>query len=208
MGQPIEPWRYIQVSDSAFAAPVYNLDTADVNKDGRPDLISGNSIYLNPGGNLQGTWEQITPNPELDAIWVESIDRDGQPDVLGWVYPDIYWLEALDPEGIRWSGISVAHLPEQIEPNYIALDKEDGFSEQRDKFVFFTPDNVYTLNLPEQPEEQPWSFSIVEWERGKPDLLTSSMRIIDIDDDGDLDAVGIDYQQGLFLWIHDRFNER
>ncbi|MBI5850309.1 MAG: VCBS repeat-containing protein [Planctomycetes bacterium] len=91
---------YHQVS--ANHRQVFGLAMADVDGDGDLDIVSGASIFKNPGGDMTGTWTRIAL-PVGDAMIVTDVDGDAFADVIANRTPDIARLEAVDAAGTQWA---------------------------------------------------------------------------------------------------------
>jgi len=86
---PAGPWRRHVIDDSSRGADGTRL--ADVNADGRPDIVCGweeggvTRAYLNPGPDKAAeNWPAVTVGPTRsveDAVFVD-LDRDGAADVV------------------------------------------------------------------------------------------------------------------------------
>ncbi len=179
------------------------LDAGDTNRDGLPDLLAGSSIYLNPGGDLTGLWKRIDVNPETESLVLVNVDGDGHPDLIGLAVRDIYWLEALDPEGIQWSSMKVARLPAGAGVDAIAYADFDG--DGRKAWTLVAADSLYWLDVPMEPEDGAWRLSRFS-RRAFPDrsFPTNLVRMpVDLDGDGDSDTAGVDSSGVLSIWRND-----
>ena len=73
---PTDQWTYLQI-DSAkamwgdFDDPdwlrYFGLAAADFNADGYLDLVSGRTVYRNPGGDMTGNWQKTDLGQHVDA---------------------------------------------------------------------------------------------------------------------------------------------
>ncbi len=93
----------------------YDVDVADFDRDGRPDVVAsswrlGNQFvwYQNPGAGVETEWKAhvIDANQtETRTVSVADFNRDGRPDVLGTVTGTgiILWYECpADPRTQSW----------------------------------------------------------------------------------------------------------
>lgn len=85
---------------------VFGLAMGDVDGDGFKDIVSGQYVYRNPGGNMLGAWSQIRL-PSGDAMIVTDVDGDAFADVIVNRTPNIEWLEATDLAGTQWALVAV-----------------------------------------------------------------------------------------------------
>ncbi len=75
------PWRRHVIADSRSWRATF-VFAADIDGDGRIDLVSGNSWYRNPG-RISGRWSAHSLGTNVNNVAaVLDIDRDGDPDVF------------------------------------------------------------------------------------------------------------------------------
>ena len=185
----------------------------DFDQDGVPELVAANKGAQNPD-------EQIAP---LDAIsiyempadplsaepWPETImgqyripinaepvdlDQDGDLDVVGGARAErrIFWFENDDGHFREWP-ILVEGFPENLAMTGFNMDYADLNADGRMDIVSTAwPGHVMLLLQPEQPSA-PWRWSEVG--AATPDQLVS-VRLSDIDGDGDLDIFAGAYSRG------------
>ncbi len=152
--------------------PINHIDAQDVNRDGYPDLLVGPNLYLNPAGKLAGTWKRIQLDPSVIPLFFLNVDDDGLPDILGYAHEDgastkstdqydkIYWIEALDPEGIKWSNTIIK---DDMDLSTYSMQRAQSVTDGRDILLFnkngsdiFAP---LLLSIPENPEEMRWNIA-------------------------------------------------
>ena len=157
----------------------------DLTGDRCGDIVSGRYFYRNPGGDMAGKWTRVDFGLNVDAMIIMDVDGDNLGDVIGQACPDVYWLEAGDAQGSKWTaykigdqpptdhGTGQGYLTAQIIPGgkvEILLEGGDGIS-------FF--------EIPENPHEEEW-----------PRILISAdaygMGAGDIDRDGLVDVAGFE----------------
>ena len=195
-GQPdSKPWKHVQIasglnkaSESTASIPIHNLQIGDINRDGLPDVIAGNSLFLNPIDNPGEAWKRIVPDDAIESLFMMTVNGDGNPDLIGVAAGKIFWLEALDPEGVRWMRLPVAEL-----------QQSEGWIDQRlysglfipganDEIFLLADGKAFVIEVPSNPENTPWPiYPIIA-----NDSL-STIQIGDIDNDGLLDIAGLSH---------------
>ena len=154
----------VAVTMQADAQPVTHIDVQDINRDGYPDILAGNYIYLNPMPGKDSTWEHISLNPEISRSFFLNVDNDGLPDIVGInaKTKSLTWIEALDPEGIHWTHVVPLQQTPSIHVDSFPL--EGAIYRSADMFLagFEQDAEIYTLNVSEKPEESAWSFIRLE----------------------------------------------
>lgn len=194
---------WVAIPLDTLQVAIDRVDALDVNRDGFPDLLAGPRIYINPHGKLLEKWHRIHLDPNITPYFFFEVDNDGLPDIIGLRGTNLYWIEALDPEGIKWSYAMIAHLSIHSNANGFSIYK--GLSKINDnEFVVFNFNKTYFfLDIPDEPEERNWVVR-----RMLPDQLvignnTDNLHVIDLDLDGDSDTASFE-MESMQLIVHRR----
>ena len=154
--------------------PTATIDAQDVNRDGYPDLLTASHIYLNPAGKLEADWKPVDLNLTSRTAFFLNVDDDGLPDIIGYYgfartrslpadqqgkrVDKIYWIEALDPEGVHWSETVVIEVPYEIALSSSSLQKVWHREQDREVVIFNRTVPPLFLEIPQQPEVQNWAI--------------------------------------------------
>jgi hypothetical protein len=193
-GQVRNAWSYIPV-DTRRANKAFGLALGDVNADGYDDIASGPYVYRNPGGVMATSWARITLPGGVDAIAIVDVDGDAFGDIIAQKLPDVYWLEATDPQGDAWTATLIGAAPatDHVNGQGYAVGKlnPDGSTA-----VFVAAgDGIYAYSIPVNP-------SVIPWPRVKVVDRSSAegFALGDMDGDGDLDIAGSVDGYALAWW--------
>ncbi len=185
-------WTYIPIDDAKqkwgdWDKPewlrYFGLDFGDVDRDGNIDIVSGRYIYHNPGGSMEKPWPRTVLDDNVDAIF--AIDADGDPhaDIIAQALPNIYWYEALDEEGTRFSRKVISTIPPTGHVNSQGFEKAQILSGGLLELVIASNGNIYCIAIPEDTDSaEKWPTHLIA--RNTSD---EGIGVGDIDEDGDLD---------------------
>lgn len=79
-GLRIDRWQHHAITEAHVRA--FGLDFADLDGDGRLDIVSGPFWYRQPKALWTGTWRQVHLGPGLDAVTTPDLDGDGRAEVI------------------------------------------------------------------------------------------------------------------------------
>ncbi len=187
---------------------------ADFSGDGRPEVSTANKGEQNPTGDDPPKRSlsifSIPDDPLNGSGWIEKVlglvqvpinaepfdlDGDGDLDVVGGsrLEARILWFENLGSLEFREHRIDIAGAPEDLAITGFNMDYADLNGDGRTDIVSTAwPGAIVQLTQPEN-FDQPWQFSLIG--EAPPDQLVS-VRLVDIDGDGDLDVFSGGYSRG------------
>lgn len=191
---------------------------ADFDNDGRPEIVAANkgdqnagadgkeivrpsnfSIFILPENPLEGSlWREQVLGKGLVPINCEPVDldQDGDLDVVAGLRSErrILWFENRGEMRFFEHAISVSGLDPKLRFNGFNMDYADIDGDGRLDIVEATPRAGPLLWL-RQPAEPTLAWEAFEIGTFSPDVMTS-VRLADIDGDGDLDAFAGTYSLG------------
>ncbi|MEO1010966.1 MAG: VCBS repeat-containing protein [Bacteroidota bacterium] len=188
----MEEWHYIQIDSTKqmwgkWDAPdwlrYFGLDAADVNGDGNLDIVSGRYVYHNPGGAMEGHWRRTVLDDNVDAIFSMDVDGDPYADIIAMALPKLYWYEALNAEGTKYTRKIIGKVPATSHVNSQGFEKAQLIPGGKSEFVIAGNGDIYAVSIPENdPTAELWEVTLI-----CKNTSDEGIGIGDIDGDGDLD---------------------
>jgi hypothetical protein len=182
------------------------LKVHDINDDGRPDVITNGTWFENRGGRRKWEARSFTDTWTFKSTYIDAgdINGDGRVDLVmspselqGMVYR-ISWFEAPEDPAEKWT----EHIIEdQVEAVHHFVGLAD-FDEDGDL-------DVATAEMlqGDDPDEVKIYYAAGAGRSWIKQILSDtgchSMRIMDIDDDGDMDLFGANHNdRRVRLWLN------
>ncbi|WP_197496196.1 FG-GAP repeat domain-containing protein [Maribacter hydrothermalis] len=161
----------------------FGLDAGDVNNDGFLDVLSGRYLYQNPGGDMAAPWQRTVLDDNVDGIFITDVDFDGYADIIAMALPDIFWYEALNKEGTKFTRRKIGQIPATSHVNSQGFEKAQLIKGGPSEFVIAGNGDIYAITIPEKNIDSAlWNIQLI-----CKDTSDEGIGVGDIDGDGDLD---------------------
>ncbi|MCA9441731.1 MAG: VCBS repeat-containing protein, partial [Candidatus Omnitrophica bacterium] len=167
----------------------------DLTGDGQKDIVSGRYFYRNPGGDMTGTWPRVDFGKNVDAILALDVDGDAFGDVIAQALPDLWWLEANDRNGSRWTFRRIGSVPKATHVNSQGFALGQIIPEAKPEIVVAGGDGIYYFEIPDAPERELWPRIHVTTESSDEGL-----DVADMDADGWPDIVAGNGEKYVAWW--------
>jgi len=176
----------------------------DIDGDGSLDVIAAihneNTVSLFKGSGDSWTRYDIASQGNAMSLVMADIDKDGKNDVVCCSNgaDGLRWYKTpADPTSVPWSGYVVSATPRRWgDAGDIDLDGDLDLV-----FPYFDGDEVYWFEALADPTGS-WNAHLID--SGTDIDGPIDLKIGDIDDDGDLDIVGVGYMVGNLWWLENK----
>ncbi len=186
-------WRYepIDTARPAEDRHKFGLLVANVDQDGRPDVVAGGSLYIAPA-TLDGKWRRIQASRQLDIIHVTAQRHQGWPALLAVGSESLEVLEAQSSTGASWSARKLHDLPAGHTQGHTA-----GPTAPNGEYdLYFThATSLFQLHVTAEPPEK-WRFA-----RLRDNVQEEAVAVADLDGEGRQDLVLVDGDGKRLLWL-------
>lgn len=187
---PVDQWTYVQVDDQKpkwgdFDEPswlrYFGLAVGDVNLDGLADIVSGRTVYLNPGDGMTGSWEKLDLGQNADGCLLVDTTGDGQLNIIAQALPDVLEFTFTGQSKTAFEGKVVAQIPPTGHHNGQGYRSAQLIPGDLEEVVLATQGGLYLL---EPSTKESWQVQHVG--QGASD---EGFAVGDVDGDGDLDLI-------------------
>ena len=210
---PLNNWTYITVDSSSPKGSVFGLTFADLNRDGREDILTGRYTYLNPGNNMTGTWVRGSVSENTDFKLTMNVDDDAYPDILGNGGDNtVRWYEPNDTGQLlkRKDVASMAPSQHSSGQGYVVADLIAGGKQE---FALNggpisgngDPHSIFYFTIPTDPLNGTWGKQLVA-----SNATGDGLAAADLDGDSDVDllsALGTDGRT-VAWWENNSWQQR
>lgn len=188
-------WEYVSIDARRpkDQKGMMGLCFADVDRDGRVDVIAGSFLYRNPGGDLRGEWKRTLVADQMDVYFALDVDGDELSDLVGIKGGQVYWIEASDRQGTSWVSRSIGNVDKGRTQGYAVARLVPG---RKPQLVFTRGKNLYVLEIPEDPEGASWPLHRISTANEEEGIAVG-----DIDGDGDPDIAAVHADGHHVIWL-------
>ena len=182
----LDKWQRHVVDNNQRWRAVF-VDSADINRDGQIDIVSGGDWYQNPG-SAAGNWQRrAIGDPVNNMAAIYDFDNDGDPDILGTAGSSSVYSNAFHwAENNGSGGFTVRSNVEAGDGDFLQGVAVASYQGATQVALSWHEANkgIQMLTVPNNPRTQTWSRSLAS-SVSQDEQLTAG----DIDRDGDIDLM-------------------
>ena len=180
-------WTYIMVDDEKpswgdFDEPnglnYFGLAMGDVNNDGRTDILSGRSLYLQPQ-DPTAEWKKVDLGRNVDGNIIVYLGEERGTAIVGQSLPQVYQFLPADESYEQWEASRVARVRAGETQNGQGYRSAQIISGGAEEILYASKGGIYLL---EADGLDDWPVSLIG-----PDASDEGFDVADVDGDGDLD---------------------
>jgi len=134
-----------------------------------------------PGQRLTNRRPKENDNSTENATDPTTVN-DEYADIIAQALPNVYWLEAANKEATKWEAKKIGEIPATSHVNSQGFEKAQIISGGKEEFVIAGDGDIYSFEIPENPEKEKWNVTLVAENTSDEGIGTG-----DIDGDGDID---------------------